>query len=58
MSWTTYYRDNECNPHEKIESTEDIVEDFLVILGWGRGDDVPVEPREASDGFRLEALSW
>jgi hypothetical protein len=57
MSRRTYYRDNECNPHKKIESTKNVVEDFLVILGWRRGDDVPVEPREALDGFRLKALS-
>lgn len=36
-----YYCDDESDPHEEIEASEDVVEDLLPVLGWGRADDIP-----------------
>ena len=36
----TYDRDDERNPHKKVETTEDVVECLQPVLGRGRANNI------------------
>ena len=53
----TYDRDDECNPHEEIESPKNVVENlFPILISWG-GDEVLAIFGTALDCSSVEAKS-
>jgi hypothetical protein len=54
----TYYRNDEGNPHQEVESAEDVVENLLPILSARWGDHILAIRGLALDGLEVKAECW
>jgi hypothetical protein len=54
----TYYCDDEGNPHQEVESAEDVVENLLPILSPRWGDHILAFRGLALDGLEVKTENW